>query len=280
MTVLSSATADTDRPGHAGGDHRVTFGRVVRSEWTKLRSLRSTWIVLGVTVALTVGLAAAFGHGFGSQVRAGEVAPTVARSVDVTFIGIDLPALIMGVFGILQMTGEYGSGLIRTSLAAVPKRGPLLLAKAVVLAAVTAALMVPACLVSFVVCQALIGDQGAGLTDAGAPRAVLGAAAYPVAVALLGLGTGALLRHSAPTITVFVVVLLIVPVLLAPALPDDLEKAVLPYVPVAAAQATYALQAGGWPVPLLSPGRAALVLACWVIAVLAAGLAALSRRDA
>jgi len=258
----------------------VTFGRVVRSEWTKLRSLRSTWIILAVTVLLTVGFSAAFGYGYGTQIRSGEVTPSPGKAIDVSYIGLDLSALIIGVFGILQMTGEYSSGLIRASLTAVARRWPLVLAKAVVLTLTVAAVMAPACLVSFLVCQALIGSDGVTLADSGAVRAVLGATAYPVATGLMGLGLGTVLRHTAATITVFVAALLVLPAMLGPALPDATEKAALPYVPITAAQAVYSQLRDAGSFTLLSPGSGLVVLAGWVIALMIAGIVVLTGRDA
>jgi ABC-2 type transport system permease protein len=258
----------------------VRFDRVVRSEWTKLRSLRSTWIILGATVLLTVAFSAAFGYGHGSQIRTGEVTPSLDRAIDVTYIGLDLSALIIGVLGILQITGEYSSGLIRASLAAVARRWPLLLAKAVVLTGVTAVVMGPACLAAFLTCQAMIGADGATLDDSGVLPAILGATTYPVAMGLLGLGIGAVLRHTAVAITVFVAALLILPAMLSPALSDAAEKAVIPYVPVAAAQALYTQLPDTGSVPLLSPWSGLLVLTGWVTALVVLGIVALTRRDA
>jgi ABC-2 type transport system permease protein len=261
--------------------YRVTLGRVIRSEWTKLRSLRSTWITLGAGALLTVGLSAAFGYGYNGAIQAGEVQPTTAEGLDAAFLGLDLYALVIGVFGLLQMSGEYGSGMIRASLAAVPRRLPVLWAKALILLVVTGVLSLVVCLASFLVSQAFVGSHGAALGDPGVPRAILGAAAYPVAMGLLGLGLGAILRHTATTITVFVAAQLLIAALLPAALSEKLKDTVMPYVPVVAAQAMYALEpSGSFPFKLLSPGAAAAVLAAYVIAVLAGGAALLWRRDA
>jgi ABC-2 type transport system permease protein len=263
---------------HRSAD-RVTLGGVLRSEWTKLRTLRSTWITLGAAALLTVGLSAAFGYGYNGAIQAGEVQPTTAEGLDVAFLALDLYALVIGVFGVLQMSGEYSSGMIRASLAAVPRRLPLLWAKALVLVAVTGMLSLAVCLASFLVSQAFAGNQGAALSDPGVPPAILGAAAYPVAMGLLGLGLGAILRHTATAITGFVAALLIVPGLLPAALSKSAEDAVMPYVPVVAAQAMYALEPGG-PFKLLSRGAGGAVLAAYVTAVLAGGAALLWGRDA
>jgi ABC-2 type transport system permease protein len=170
----------------------VTLCRVVRSEWTKVRSTRSTWFVLGGAAIVTVALAGAFGHGFGQQVRAGHAAGTPSAAVDAAFLGLDLFSLVVGVFAVWQLSGEYGSGLIRASLTAVPRRWPLIVAKALVLLAMIAPISLAVCLTSFLVCQAFAGRAGASLGDSGVLRAVLGAAAYPAASALIGLGVGAL----------------------------------------------------------------------------------------
>jgi len=260
--------------------NQVTLPRIGRSEWTKIRSLRSTWIVLGAAAMVTVGLAAAFGHGYGQRVRAGEIAGTPADAVNATFIGLDLLALVVGVFGVWQLSNEYGSGLIRVSLTAVPRRWPLLTAKALVLLAVVAPLSIAVCLASFLVCQAFAGAGGASLGDHGVPRAVLGAAAYPVATALIGLGVGALLRSTAGSITAFVAGYLLIPALLPAALPDRVQDHTLQYLPIAAGQAIFAMARDDGPIRLLSPVAGAAVLAAWVVAILACGTAVMQRRDA
>jgi ABC-2 type transport system permease protein len=261
--------------------YRVTFQRVIRSEWTKVRSLRSSWIVLGVAAVLTVGLAGAFGYVFGQRVRAGEIAATPAGAVDATFLGLDLFALVVGVFAVLQLSGEYGSGLIRASLTAVPRRWPLLAAKAVVLLAVTGPLALAVCLASFLACRLCAGAAaGASIGDPGVLRAVLGAAAYPVASGLIGLGVGALVRNLAGSVTVFVAGYLLIPAILPAALPQRIQDDTLRYLPIAAGQAVYAMSRDSGPVRLLSPAAGGLVLTAWVLAILACGTLALHRRDA
>jgi ABC-2 type transport system permease protein len=265
------------------GDHRptyrVTLGGVIRSEWTKLSSLRSTWITLGAAALLTVGLSGAFGYGYNGAIQAGEVQPTTAEGLEVAFLALDLYALVIGVFGVLQMSGEYGSGMIRASLAAVPRRLPLLWAKALILLVVTGVLSLVVCLASFLVSQWFTGSHGAALSDPGVARAIVGAAAYPVAMGLLGLGLGVVLRHTATAITGFVAALLLVPAMLPAALSKSMEKTVMPYVPVVAGQAMYALEPNG-PFKMLSPGAGGAVLAAYVVAILAGGAALLWRRDA
>jgi len=258
-------------------DHRVTFTRVCRAEWTKLVSLRSTWFVLGTVAVLTVALAGLISW---AANRGGGVTQTVEEAVGRAYLGIDLSALVFGVFGVLLVTGEYSSGLIRATLAAVPGRLPVLLAKAVVVCVAVAPLMLVVCVASFAAAQAFVEpDQRIWFDDPAVLRATVGAALAPAASALLGLGTGAMLRHTAGAITVYVVALLVLPALLPSALPEGVRDDIVPYVPVAAAQATYAVGDQN-PFLMLPPGRAALVLAAWVLIAVAGGALVLRRRDA
>jgi hypothetical protein len=239
----------------------ITFPRIVWAEWTKLSALRSTWIVLSVVAVLTIGLAGAAGH-HAKAARLGDA-----------FLGVDLFSLLLGVFGILIITGEYGSGLIRATFSAVPRRVPVLLAKAVVLLLVSLPIM------ALTSAGALFADRlfaGSSAVEPDALRVTIGAAIAPIGLALLGLGLGALLRHTAAAITVYVLSMLVLPALLRATLPDGAGDDVVRYVPVAAAQGLYAVNN---PFRMLSPGPAALVLAVWVAALLAAGSLVLWRRD-
>ncbi|SNT55857.1 hypothetical protein SAMN05421812_109283 [Asanoa hainanensis] len=250
----------------------LTARGVVRAEWTKLLSLRSTWAVLGATAVLTVAFGALVGW---NQARAGD-APTVAGA----FLPIDLFSLVLGVFGVLLMTGEFSSGLVRATFAAVPRRLPVLWAKAVTLAAATVPVLAVTCIVALLANQAFAAGDRITLADPGVLRATAGAAAAPLAMGLVGLAIGTLVRHTALAIALFVATLLVLPAILPAALPDDTAGDVLRFVPVAASQAMYAVGPDGGPFDLLAPGQAALVLAGWVAVLLAAAGFVLRRRDA
>jgi ABC-2 type transport system permease protein len=258
----------------------IPFPRVVRAEWTKLVSLRSTWITLGAAAVLAVGLSGAIGYGVHHAVEGGDPPPALSEAVGAAFLPIDFFVLVFGVFGVLQMTGEYGSGLIRATLTAVPRRWPVAAAKAVVLVAATLPVMAVTALGAFLVSQAFLGADGASLGDRGVPGAVVGAALCPVVVGLIGLGVGMALRHTAGAITTLVAGLFIIPVLLGPALPGDMERNVMKYVPTVAGQAMYSVDGGGGPFETLSPGASAAVLLGWAALVLAGGVALLRSRDA
>ncbi|MGN9910633.1 ABC transporter permease subunit [Phytohabitans sp. LJ34] len=258
----------------------ITFPRVLSSEWGKLVSLRSTWITLGAAAVLAVGLAGAIGYGVHHAVEGDDPPPALSEAVGSAFLPIDFFALVFGVFGVLQMTGEYGSGLIRATLTAVPRRWPVAVAKAVVQTAVTLPVMAVTALGSFLVCQAFLGDDGASLGDPGVPGAIVGAAFSPVLVGLIGLGVGMALRHTAGAITTLVAALFIIPVLLGPALPGDMEENAMKYVPTVAGQAMYSVGGGGQPFETLSPGASAAVMVGWAALLLTGGVALLLRRDA
>jgi ABC-2 type transport system permease protein len=165
-----------------------TFCDVLRSEWTKLRSVRSTFWALAVTVVLGVGLgvviSAAAAHGYARSSVSGKLSwdPT-AESLD----GIGIATLAIAVLGVLCVSSEYSSGMIRTSLIAVPKRGRVLAAKSLVFAVVTFVVGEATSFTAFFVGQALISGHAphAALGDPGVARAVVGAGLSLTALAVL-----------------------------------------------------------------------------------------------
>ena len=175
----------------------VRFSQATRMEWIKLRSLRSTWWAFGATVAGAIGIAVAVG------------ANTKDASADLTnnaLAGISLGLLLMGVLGVLTMTGEYSSGMIRATLTAVPNRPLLLAAKAAAFG--TAALVVgeTAAFIAFLAGSAALPGPipGPALGQTGVLRAVvLGGAGFCL-IGLIGLGLGAIIRHTPAAIAVLV----------------------------------------------------------------------------
>jgi hypothetical protein len=260
------------------GNYRVTFARVVRSEWTKFWSLRSTWVVLAATLVVTVALAGVVGWEQGNQADDRGQVLAVDEVVGGTFLSIDLFTLVIGVFGVLMMTGEYGTGLIRATITAVPRRLPVLGAKALVLMAGSLPVLLVACFGSFLLSVAMSGAD-VGLGDPGVMRAVVCAAVAPAAFGVIGLGLGTAVRHTAGAITTLVLVLLVLPALV-PALPGSVPDDIAPYSPVAAGQAMYSIDGSGGPFDMLSPGSAAAVVAGWAAVALATGATVLRRGDA
>ena len=232
----------------------VTPARVVRSEWTKLRSLRSTYWSL-LVAALALGglgmLFAAFQMSDWSRLALQDPRLLAAEradfsSIDAAVGGYHLAQLALGVLGVLVVAGEYSTGMIRSSLMAVPQRLPLLWAKLSVFCAVTFALMLWFALTAFFGVQAIVASHGVdrALGDPDALRVVVGTALYLTAVAALGVGLGALLRNTAAAISAFVAVLFVLPAIVA-LLPGALGASIVAYLPLNAGSGIATTHVGG-----------------------------------
>lgn len=279
-TATTVTTASVSLAGSPPADdvsaNNVTLPRVVRSEWVKLRSVRSTIATLGLTGAAVIAtgvLVSLLSNGAPIAAEGEGIYDPAGNSL----FGSTLAQLVLGVVGALVFTSEYSTGSIRTTLTAVPRRLPVLWAKGIVVAAAAFATMVVSLLVAFFVGQAVYGGGGpsASLSDPGVLRAVLAAALFPTSIAVMGVGFGALMRHTATAIGILVAILFIVPVLfetLGGVWADASE-----YLPGEAGQAmiTVVRDSGD-----MSPGTALLVLIGWIGALFAAGTIAFKRRDA
>jgi ABC-2 type transport system permease protein len=268
----------------AGPDHRAafrasTFADVLRSEWVKLRSVRSTsWaltvtVVLGVALGVVISAVAAHGYARFSVSEKQSWDPTgVSQS------GMVLAQLAIVVLGVLCISSEYSSGMIRTSLIAVPKRGRVLAAKALVFAVVTFVVGEVTCLAAFFLGQALITGHAphAALGDPGVARAVLGGGLYLAALAVLSVATGALLRHAAAAITCMIAALLVLP-LIAQVLPDSWRNPVTEFWPT---QAGSQLTSVYHSAHTLQPWPGFGVMCVFVAIVYAIAWTLLDRRDA
>jgi ABC-2 type transport system permease protein len=255
----------------------VTQVRVARAEWVKLRALRSTWWC-GVSAAvLIIGLGAAIA-GLGPPYHV-SAANSAAAGVSASLLGVLFAQLVIGVVGVLAFSGEYGTGMIRATLAVVPSRLPVLWAKLAVLAGLVLPASLLCAVADFFTATALLSARGGSaisLTDPGVLRTVIGASLYLTVVAVIGLALGALLRRTAAGLSVFAAVFFVIPVVVA-ALPHNITG-FAPYLPSNAGGAV-------WGDPLtttdaLSPWTGFAVLCGY--AVVLTGLAAwrLRRRDA
>ncbi len=255
----------------------VTQVRVVRAEWTKLRALRSTrWSALSAVV-LIVGLGAAIaGSGTAYQVSAGNPATTVVAS---GLLGVLFAQLVIGVIGVLAFSGEYGTGMIRATLAVVPSRLPVLWAKLIVLAGLVLPVTLLCAVADFFTATALNSARGGSaisLTDPGVLREVAGSSLYLTVVAVIALALGALLRKTAAGLSVFAAVFFVIPIVVN-VLPHKLTG-FAPYLPS---------NAGGalWGDPLntsnaLSPWAGFAVLCGYAVVLVALAAWQLRRRDA
>jgi len=251
----------------------ATYGLrdVTRMEWHKLRTLRSTWVILLVFAAGMVGFAILVG-------ATGPVRP--GPSYDPTenlFAGLALGQLAIGILGALTLSSEFGSGSIRATFAAVPRRGRVLAAKAAVTAVVTLAAGEALAFAAFAAfaLAARPGVPHASLGQPGVLRAVLLAGAYPCLIGLIGLGVAAVIRHTAGAIAAIVAVVFVLPIAL---LPLGEHSAVMKFLPEIIAENS--LTAVKPVADSLSAGAGLGMLCLYVAIALAAGGWALTRRDA
>ena len=275
MTAAAPVDATVDaaaqRPARPASPYRLSFGRVVRSEWMKLLTLRSTWWSLGVTVALSLAISlmmASASRDFG-----GGLTPVMTIVMPMQFT-----MLVAGILGAIAVTGEYSTGMIRSTFTAEPRRGAVLGAKAIVVAVVMALATALTYLVAILLTAPILGGAGIDWSDAAQSWVPLGAGVFAMAMfALIGLGFGFIIRNGAGAIAATVGVLFVLPIVLNMFVFAgeswqwivDLGQ----YLPMAAAQ--MATTPAGDDVL-----RGILTLAAWPAALLLGAWAALRTRDA
>jgi hypothetical protein len=243
----------------------------VRMEWRKLRTVRSTWFILLVFAAGMVGFAALVGA-TGPRHPSPSYDPT-----EELFAGLALGQLAIGILGVLLLSTEFGSGSIRATFAAVPRRGSVLAAKAAVIAAVALAAGEALAFAAFAAFQiaAPRGVPHPSLGQLEVLRAVLLAGAYPCLIGLIGLGLAAVIRHTAGAIATIVGVVFLLPVVL---LPLGQHSAVMRFLPEIIAENS--LTAVKPVTDSLTAGAGFGLLCLYAAVALAAGGWSLARRDA
>jgi len=255
---------------------RLTQLRVAVSEWTKLRSLRSTRWSLLVGTVLAIGLPLIFATVIAS--RWSHLSPherADRHPLDVALAGVQIAQLAIGVLGVLVITGEYSTGMIRSTMIAVPKRLPVLWAKAGVYAAVTFALMLPAVLLAFFGSQAILRNHHIlqlSFTHPGVARTVIGGAVYLMLIGVFCLGLGAIVRNTAGGIAFFAAIMFVIPPLLN-ILPTSWNNAINPYLPSSAGNSIFTLHPDAhslapWPGFLLFLGYTALSIGIGAVLLL------------
>jgi ABC-2 type transport system permease protein len=214
MTTLPiTAPAATRRtPAAAPQRWRAGLPQTMRAEWTKLMSLRSTWWTLLITAVGTYLVTYLATHGalHHSKSWYQDFDPT-----NVSMAGMSVGSLALGVLGILAVSGEYGSGTIRASLSAMPRRGTLISAKIVVVGLLTLLVGEALSFTAFLEGQAVLkgGAPTATLGQPGVLRAVALSGVFLALFALLGLGLGVVIRHTAGAIALFAGVTFLIPIL-------------------------------------------------------------------
>ncbi|MEV7595883.1 ABC transporter permease [Kitasatospora sp. NPDC089797] len=273
---LETAGARPARPAH-----KVTAARVLRSEWAKLWSLRSTWITLGLALLFLVafGLIAAFQ--FKSRITSGRPMDrdfAAASALSLSLFGTNFAQLALGVLGVLVAAGEYSTGMIRSTLAAVPRRLPVLWSKAAVYGVIALVLGTVGAFATFAADSGILSGTRAAMTfaDAGVVRGLLGAGLYLGLVGVIGVALGALLRSVAGGIAVLVASLMLIPGLTS-LLPTSWQDHISPYLPSHAGEAMFALQHD---TTTLSPTAGLLVFLGWTVLALAGAAVRLVRSDA
>jgi ABC-type transport system involved in multi-copper enzyme maturation permease subunit len=254
----------------------VTQARVVASEWTKLHSLRSSRLSLLVAFGLVVGLGL-----FVPWLSVADWKPGASTvgypAVERSLAGIYLAQLAFGVLGVLVVSGEYATGMVRATFAAAPRRLPVLWAKLGVFVAVTLVLGTIACVLAFAGGQAIFAtkDVDASLGDPNVTRAVLGAGLYLAAMGAFGLALGALLRNTAAGIATLTGLLFVVPTIVS-VLPQSWADTIDRYLPGNAGLAII----GVTPDPSgLAPWTGFGVLCAYVVVTMGAAAVMLVRRD-
>lgn len=261
----------------------VTASGIMRSEWVKLRSVRSSMMTLlaaAGTLLFIGSVAAAVNGGLVASPDPDGGGPGGGDPTSIALSGILLVPLIIGILGVMNITSEYATGTIRNTMTFVPGRLSVLWSKAAVLTAVTLPFMVVATLTTFVVGQVLLGagdavTQTAALGDPGVLRAVLGTAVYLTGIALIGLALGTLLRATPAALAALFALVFLLPGLGGFLLPASVQETVLLYLPSNAASSFTSVAPGP---DLLGTGAGAAVFAAWVVVPLIAAAVALWRR--
>ncbi|WP_405879727.1 ABC transporter permease [Streptomyces sp. NBC_01136] len=277
---------DTDSPAPAPvpaarPTYKVTGRRVLRSEWAKLWSLRSTWITLGLGLLFLIAFGVIAAAHYKSQIDSGErLRPddVSATALSLSVFGTNFAQLALGVLGVLVTAGEYSTGMIRSTLAAVPRRLPVLWSKAAVFGLVALVVSTVGVFVAFLITSGIVSGTPAALTisHSGVVRSLLGAGLYLGLVGVIGTALGALLRSVAGGISVLVASLMLIPGLIH-LLPTSWQDNISPYLPSNAGESMFALTHDS---TALSPTAGLLVFLGWTLLALAGAAYRLVRSDA
>lgn len=252
----------------------VTLRRVISSEWIKFVTLRSTLAVLAAAMLGMVIIGSLVGY------NTRHITPTIDPNdlvVSATLQGYYLGQLLIGALGVLFVTGEYSSGMIRATLVAVPRRIPVLVAKLIVFVTITLAGMVSSSVLAFLAGQAVISSTRAGfsLSDPTALRIAIGTGVYLTLVGLTGMAIGWMVRNTPGALVTYLGVILIAPVIIGHAL-GNWGQHVAEYLPSQAGGAFITSIPDGLS---LSPWPGLALMIGWVAAFLLLGVWSLKRRD-
>lgn len=275
-------TAATPAVSAPAAGHRPGFGDLLHSEWTKLRTVRSTmWSLIVMTVAtlgftvLITALTVNSWNTASQTTRQQMIADPVSTILGA---GLYVGQLAICVLGVMVMSSEYSTGSIRSSLLAVPRRLPMLGAKAVVFAALVFVVGTAVAFISFFIGAPILHSHApVSLGDGGVLRAIVGMGMYLAVLGLFSMAVGGLLRHTAAAITVVIgLVLVLEPI--SSLIPGSVGKHIHDYLPSTSGQMiTQGVQGSG---QVLSPWQGFGVFCLWTAVLFAACCYLLARRDA
>ncbi len=282
MTTTPSVAPTRGPAGPAAGRH-AGFTSLLRGEWTKIRSVRSTVWTLLIFIVVCVGLTALISwltesHWNGPRAAARDVRAIADPVGFILGTGIGLGQLAICVLGVLIITSEYSTGVIRASLLAVPRRIPVLAAKAVVFAGLLIVVTEIVAFCSFFVGSAILHARvQVSLSGPGVTRAVIGAGLYLTVLGLFALAIGTMIRHTAGAISTVIGIVFVLPIL-SGLLPSSWGAHINAYLPEQAGTLiTHTQEQSG---DLLSPWQGFGVLCSWTVLALAVAAYLLERRDA
>jgi ABC-2 type transport system permease protein len=264
---------------------RAGFGGTLRSELTKIRSVRSTYWSLIALVVITIGISALFAYGHAQNfsqmppfAQTHQLGQFIAQATETSLFGLILGQLVIAVLGAITITSEYSTGMIRTSLSVMPRRGVVFAAKAAVFGAMALIVGLVTSLASYFVGQAILSTQhiNSTLGQPGVLRAVIGGGLFLAVCGLLSFGLGAVLRHTAGAITA-AIGLLFVMYILSGFLPYNWAVHVDKWIPFNAGGAIWENASG---TSMFSPWTGFAVFCGYAAIALAAGLILFRRRDA
>ena len=269
-TPLPPSCAAPD-PAPLSGRRHLLFADLLRSEWEKLRSIRTTFWSLAIAVVAMVGISAIV-----AAVRTGSSGGGL-DALSGTFTGVLLAQLAIGVLGVLTITSEYSTGMIRSTFTAAPQRRAVVAAKAGIIGLVAFVVGTVASFAAFFVSAAILSSHGTHLSlgSPGALRSVIGVGLYLGILAVLAVGLGTIIRSSAGGIAALVGLLLVLPTL-SQAIPASIRGSVEKFLPANAGQAVFIHTDTG----SLSPWIGLLVFAAYAVAGLGIALYTVGRRDA
>jgi len=251
--------------------------RVLRSEWTKIRSVRSTLWTLVTALTVTVGLSALICAFTASQFdKLGKREQLTFDAVQTSFSGSGLGQLAMIAFGVMVVSGEYSTGMIRSSLAAVPQRSVFLAAKILVAGTLVLLVGMATSFLAFFIGQALLGEHSVSIEDEGVLRAVAGGGVYMTLIALFAMGLTFLLRSPLLAFAILMPFFFLISNILGTV---DATKEYAQYLPDQAGKTVTAVVPESLDRPY-GPYEGLLIMVAWTVAALIAGWIVLKKRDA